>query len=276
MKNTIDTDVLIVGAGPIGLFLANECARRELRFRIVEENSSQSEHSKALAIFPRTLEIFDMAGLVDSFLEKANRVTAVSIVTHGHTLAHMRFAPKETPYSFVAMVPQDVTERLFGGGPGFKRWQGPYETKFVSATDQGDHVAATLLPVAFHLRQRYASCSGRSLRTFALKYPEQFLFFAPVVLVSFMIAVKMNPGMVTLSWGIEGLMVILLGLIASQRSYRITGLFLLLLCVGKIVCLDAWHLVDRDRYITFIVLGAALLLVSMLYGKYRDVVRRLL
>ena len=32
----IDVDILIVGAGPVGLFLANECARRGLRFRIIE------------------------------------------------------------------------------------------------------------------------------------------------------------------------------------------------------------------------------------------------
>ena len=63
MANELDTDVLIVGAGPAGLFLANECARRNLRSLIVEERASQSEHSKALAIFPRTMEIFDMAGI---------------------------------------------------------------------------------------------------------------------------------------------------------------------------------------------------------------------
>ena len=64
--DSVDTDVLIVGAGPVGLFLANECARRGLRWRIVETRATQSEHSKALAIFPRTLEIFDMAGVVGS------------------------------------------------------------------------------------------------------------------------------------------------------------------------------------------------------------------
>ena len=110
-----DTDVLIVGAGPVGLFLANECARRGLRWRLVEARASQSVHSKALAIFPRTLEIFDMAGLVGPFLEVANRVTSVAVVTHGRTLAHMRFAPEESPYPFIAMVPQNVTEQTAGG-----------------------------------------------------------------------------------------------------------------------------------------------------------------
>jgi 2-polyprenyl-6-methoxyphenol hydroxylase-like FAD-dependent oxidoreductase len=109
---TIDTDVLIVGAGPVGLFMANECARRGIRFRIVEARSTQSEHSKALAIFPRTFEIFDMAGLAPPFAEAANRVTWVAVASHERQLARLHFTPEDTPYSFVAMVPQDVTERL--------------------------------------------------------------------------------------------------------------------------------------------------------------------
>jgi hypothetical protein len=172
----------------------------------------------------------------------------------------------------VGIVGRGLAHNIFGSSYfAADGWRGNFLVLSLTAA-----LLLSALPVAFHLRKRYASCTGRSLRILAVKYPEQFLFFAPVVLVSLMIAVKMNPGMVTLSWGIEGVMVILLGLIASQRSFRITGLFLLLLCVGKIVCLDAWRLADRDRYITFIVLGGALLLVSMLYGRYRDVVRRLL
>ena len=140
----IDTDVLIVGAGPVGLFLANECARRGLRWRLVETRVSQSEHSKALAIFPRTLEILDMAGVVDPFLEKANRVTSVAVTTHERTLARMRFAPEESPYRFVAMVPQNVTERLLVEELGRKGGKVEYETTFVSATEQDDCVSVEL------------------------------------------------------------------------------------------------------------------------------------
>lgn len=134
------------------------------------------------------------------------------------------------------------------------------------------------LPIAFRLRAHYVERGAGSLlvRNLALRHPEQILFFAPVLLISVMIVVKLNPGMITLAWGIEGVMVIVLGLVASQRSYRLTGLLLLLLCVGKIVVRDAWHLAERDRYITFIALGAALTLVSTLYGKYRETVRKLL
>ncbi len=145
MTNTaLDTDVLIVGAGPVGLFLANECARRGLRWRLVEARASQSEHSKALAIFPRTLEILDMAGLAAPFLEKANRVTTVSVIAHGRRLAHMRFEPRESPYPFVAMVPQDVTERLLVEQLQRKGGSVEYETKFVSAVEQNDCVTVTL------------------------------------------------------------------------------------------------------------------------------------
>jgi 2-polyprenyl-6-methoxyphenol hydroxylase-like FAD-dependent oxidoreductase len=145
MRNAAsDTDVLIVGAGPVGLFLANECARRGLRWRLIETRPSQSVHSKALAIFPRTLEIFDMAGVVAPFLEKANRVTSVAIITHGRTLAHMRFAPGESPYPFVAMVPQDVTEKLLAEELQRKGGVIEYETTFVSAEQQDDGVSVTV------------------------------------------------------------------------------------------------------------------------------------
>jgi len=85
-----------------------------------------------------------MAGLVGPFLEMANRVTSVTIVAHGRTLAHMQFAPQESPYSFIAMVPQDVTERLLVEQLQRKGGAVEYETSFVSAIQHDDYVSATL------------------------------------------------------------------------------------------------------------------------------------
>lgn len=140
----VDTDVLIVGAGPVGLFLANECVRRGLRWRLVEANAEQSSQSKALAIFPRTLEILDMAGLVEPFLRVANRVTSVAVITHGHPLARVSFTPNETPYSFIAMVPQNVTERLLAERLQQDGGTIEYGTSFVTAIQHDDQVEVTL------------------------------------------------------------------------------------------------------------------------------------
>jgi len=143
-NNSIDVEVLVVGAGPVGLFLANECARRNLQFRLIEERASQSEHSKALAIFPRTLEIFDMAGVVGPFLEKANRVTKVAVMNRDRVLAHIRFEPNESPYSFVAMVPQNVTEKLLLEELRRRGGDVEYETRFISAEQDPSGVNATI------------------------------------------------------------------------------------------------------------------------------------
>jgi hypothetical protein len=133
------------------------------------------------------------------------------------------------------------------------------------------------LPFAFRLRARGLSpTASKKWLAAIVRHPEQFMFFAPVVLLTLMLALKMRAGMVTVSWGLEGVLIILLALAVNERSFRLTGLVLLLLCVGKVLGLDAWGLAPRDRYITFIILGAALLLVSFLYSKYRDAIRQFL
>jgi uncharacterized membrane protein len=109
-----------------------------------------------------------------------------------------------------------------------------------------------------------------------VRRPEQLQFFAPIALLTFMLALKMRAGMVTVAWGIEGVLIVLLALALRERSYRLTGLGVLLLCVGKVMALDAWGLQPRDRYITFIIVGAALLVVSFLYSKHRETIRQFL
>jgi uncharacterized membrane protein len=106
--------------------------------------------------------------------------------------------------------------------------------------------------------------------------PEQVFFFAALALVTVLLWVEMRSGMVTVSWGLLGVLVFLFALWVKERSYRLAGLALLLLCVGKILVVDIWGLSPSDRYITLIVLGLALLLVSFLYSRHREAIRQYL
>ena len=155
----------------------------------------------------------------------------------------------------------------FSGGD----WTGRY---FVLGS--GIAVLLACLPIAFRLRDQSESQSSSSRMGALARHPEQFMFFAPVLLLTVMLALKMRAGMVTVAWGLEGVLIILLALAVNERSFRLTGLGLLLLCVGKILVRDAWGLAPRDRYVTFIILGAALLLVSFLYTRYREAIRQFL
>jgi uncharacterized membrane protein len=145
----------------------------------------------------------------------------------------------------------------------------------------GTAVALLLLalPFAFQLRKKNEPSAETGLVRLlqsVVRRPEQLLFFIAIGLLTVLLAIEMRHGMVTLSWGVEGVAVFILALWLGERSFRLTGLGLLLLCVGKILLVDVWGLDPRDRYLTFIVLGAALLLVSFLYTRNREALRQYL
>jgi uncharacterized membrane protein len=154
----------------------------------------------------------------------------------------------------------------------------PWQSRWITV---GTAVAILLaaLPFTFQLRRKNEESREtglvRLLQSVARR-PEQPLFFIAVGLLTVLLAVEMRQGMVTLAWGVEGLAVFVLALWLAERSFRLTGLGLLLLCVGKILFVDVWGLDPRDRYLTFIVLGGALLLVSFLYTRNREALRQYL
>lgn len=131
----------------------------------------------------------------------------------------------------------------------------------------------------FPLRRRLEAeqGSGGFLDSLAfVRRPEQVFFFVPLAMVTALIARDVTQGRVTMAWGVEAVVVFSFALLVGERSFRLTGLGLLLLCVGKIVLLDVWRQDKSDRFTTFIILGIALLLVSFLYTRYSETIRRYL
>jgi hypothetical protein len=132
------------------------------------------------------------------------------------------------------------------------------------------------LAFAFPLHRRAQEKGDPGWTGFLSRHPEQVLFFVPLALLSGLLAVEMRQGFVTIAWGVEGAAAFLFALWVKQRSFRLAGLGLLLLCVGKILIVDAWRLQGSYRYLTFVVLGCLLLLVSFLYSRHREVFRQYL
>jgi hypothetical protein len=127
------------------------------------------------------------------------------------------------------------------------------------------------LPIAFALRK-----SGFQSQFPPDNRPEQVFFFVPFGLLTALIGWVASRGQLTLSWGIEGVVVFLFAVLVGERSFRLAGVGLLLTCVVKIFLVDVWGLDPQSRYITLIVLGGALLLVSFLYTRHKEKFQRYL
>src|SRR5690242_1465436 len=74
-------DALVVGGGPTGLTMAGELARRGLTVRIVDkETEPPPDHSRALAVQARTMELFSRMGILDAAMEHAVRVGGLNVL----------------------------------------------------------------------------------------------------------------------------------------------------------------------------------------------------
>ena len=106
------TSVLVVGAGPTGLFLSGELARRKIDVKIIEKHGARQEISKALVIQARTLEAMDLCGLVAKFLAKGYPAPGLNIGLHGSAGAAVNLRKLNTRYPYLLVLPQNDTEEI--------------------------------------------------------------------------------------------------------------------------------------------------------------------
>ncbi|MCP1270957.1 FAD-dependent monooxygenase [Acetobacter cerevisiae] len=104
--------VLVVGAGPVGLTMAAELARYEIPVRVIDRLPTRTTQSRALAVWPRTLELLEAAGCADAFIAAGLRANAVSIHAGNRTLARIPFGTIVSSFNYLLMIPQSETERL--------------------------------------------------------------------------------------------------------------------------------------------------------------------
>ena len=108
----MNSDVLVAGAGPVGLAMAAELARYGVSVRVVDKAAQRSDKSKAIVIWSRTLELLDRTGCSKALLAAGYQVAGFNIVAGDRQLAHLTLGDVATPHPYALMLPQSETERL--------------------------------------------------------------------------------------------------------------------------------------------------------------------
>jgi len=108
---------VIVGAGPTGVLLAIELARRGVEVRILDRQRSRPQVTRAIGIHARTLEVFHQLGIVEQFLERGHQATGMAVHTRARRSTHVDFGGLDSPYPFVLMLGQDQTQEILDRKP---------------------------------------------------------------------------------------------------------------------------------------------------------------
>jgi hypothetical protein len=110
--------------------------------------------------------------------------------------------------------------------------------------------------------------------------PQQLYFFVPTVLLTVLLSLEMSQNYrsyLTASWGLEAFLIFVVALKLGERTFRWFSLGLLLLCVGRVVAVDIPGIENPlGRIVSLMGLGAALLLVSFLYARNKELFRKYL
>lgn len=112
---TINTDVIIIGAGPTGLSLACQLIRYGIDFVVIDKNATVTPFSKAIGVQARTLEVYDQIGLAKPAIERGTIASRVRLIEGGEVRGEMHlanFGKDLSEYPYMLMLEQSKNEEL--------------------------------------------------------------------------------------------------------------------------------------------------------------------
>ena len=104
--------VLVVGAGPVGLVMACELARRNVPVRVIDKLPAPTTESRAILLHSRSLEMLERIGVLEQIIASGIRTTGMQMHASGKLLADLTFDEVPSPYPFSVTTAQTETERI--------------------------------------------------------------------------------------------------------------------------------------------------------------------
>lgn len=112
MSRNLKTEVLVVGAGPTGMFTALLLAEAGVRVTLIDREDRPAAHSYACGLHPSSLKLLDEAGLLPAVQKGARKLERMAVYSDSGREVELSFAALPTNHPFVLVLPQNVLETL--------------------------------------------------------------------------------------------------------------------------------------------------------------------
>ena len=112
MPDNAQTEVLVVGAGPVGMLTALLLTQQGVRTRIIDQESRTATRSYACALHPASLSVLQRAGIVDAVLDLGRSIGTVGLYQGPARRAQARLSDLPGPYPFAVVLAQFLLEEL--------------------------------------------------------------------------------------------------------------------------------------------------------------------
>jgi 2-polyprenyl-6-methoxyphenol hydroxylase-like FAD-dependent oxidoreductase len=103
-------EVLIIGGGPVGLFMAALLLQSGVQVRVLEQRAAPDPHSRAIGIHPPALDVLAGIGVAQELVAEGIRIRRGVAMGGGRQLAEMSFDDVSADFPFVLALPQSRTE----------------------------------------------------------------------------------------------------------------------------------------------------------------------
>jgi 2-polyprenyl-6-methoxyphenol hydroxylase-like FAD-dependent oxidoreductase len=106
------TEVLVVGGGPVGLWIAVLLSERGIPFKIIDKEWRSGRYNYALTLHSPMLKMLGEVGLLDEVLEHGHRIDTIGLYDGSVRQVQVDLSKLSTQYPFLIVLPQSYLEEL--------------------------------------------------------------------------------------------------------------------------------------------------------------------